>query len=51
MDSEHIADLRNKLQPIKTLIEHIKQGKEVPREFVELASKHMVEIEEFLESL
>ena len=50
-DPKPKAEIRNKLQSIKTLIEHIKQGKEAPREFIELAAEHLAEIEEVLESL
>ncbi len=45
------AELRNKLQTSKTLVELLKEGREIPKEFIELASKHLVEIEELLEAL
>lgn len=51
MNKDIVFELRHKLQHIKSLVEHVTQGKEPPREIIELASKHMIEIEEFLESL
>lgn len=51
MNKEIALELKHKLQHIKTAVEHLVQGKELPREMIELASKHMAEIEELLESL
>ena len=43
MDKELIADIRNKLTPAKTALDLLAQGKEVSKEFIEMAKKSMDE--------
>jgi hypothetical protein len=48
MNKETSATLRNKLQPIKTALELMAQGKAVPKGFARLALKKLREIEQGL---
>jgi len=48
MDKELIADMRNKLTLPKTVLECLKDGKEVPKETIKLALKELDEAVELL---
>jgi len=48
IDIELIADIRNKLTPAKTALELLSQGKDVPKEFIEMALKDLDEAVELL---
>ena len=42
--SEVSAEIRNKLQPAKTILEFLKAGKKLPMEFIEIALKDLEEV-------
>jgi hypothetical protein len=51
MNSELIADIRNKLQAPKTALDLISEGKEVPKELTEIAKRDSEETVNKLESV
>jgi uncharacterized protein YggU (UPF0235/DUF167 family) len=50
MNSELIADIRNKLQAPKTALDLISEGKEMPKELIEIAKKDLDDVEHLLKS-
>ena len=48
MNEEQKAEIRNKLTPAKTALDLLSNGKDVPREFIEMALKDLKQIEEML---
>ena len=51
INSELLADLRNKLQASYIVIEQLSQGKPVPENLVNLAKNNIAEIEKLLSAL
>ena len=48
MNKELMAEIRNKLTPAKTALDLLAQGKEVPKEFIEMAKKELDKAVELL---
>lgn len=48
MNTETIAAIRNKLQAPKTALELLKQGRELPKEFIDNVFKDLEEVAEAL---
>lgn len=51
MNPESIADIRNKLQAARTLMDLLSEGKEVPKEFIGKAKKDLSEAVKLLEGI
>ena len=51
MNPEFIADIRNKLTPAKTALDLLSKGKDVPKEFIEMALKDLDEAVEMLKKI
>jgi len=48
LNKELNAEIRNKLQPVKTALELTKEGKKLPEEFLDTALKNLKEAKEIL---
>jgi len=48
LNKELNAEIRNKLQPVKTALELTKEGKKLPKEFLDTALKSLREAEEMI---
>jgi len=51
MDKELIADIRNKLQPIKTTLELLAQDKPILKDFTQIALDSLKDIETSFQNL
>ena len=49
-NKELVADIRNKLQASMTALELLSQGKEVPKEFIEMANEELDKAVKLLEN-